>query len=58
MYALGVAATGGESFLASTATIYNELARNRPDIIELLAKDDWAFDSCVCSLPPLPHTPV
>ena len=44
MYALGVAASGGESSLASTAKIYNELARNRPDIIELLAKDDWVFD--------------
>ena len=44
MYALGVAASGGESFLASTAKIYNDLARNRPDIIELLAKDDWVFD--------------
>lgn len=56
LYALNVAAYGGESFLASTAKIYNELARSRPDIIEVLAKDDWVFDECVFrpspSLPP------
>ncbi|KAH6856310.1 hypothetical protein B0I37DRAFT_367077 [Chaetomium sp. MPI-CAGE-AT-0009] len=44
MYALNVAAYGGESYLASSAKIYNELARHRPDIIEVLAKDDWIFD--------------
>lgn len=44
LYALNVAAYGGESFLASSAKIYNELARTRPDIIEVLAKDDWIFD--------------
>lgn len=49
MYALNVAAYGGESFLASSAKIYNELALTRPDIIEVLAKDDWVFDECVSS---------
>ncbi|KAK3337963.1 hypothetical protein B0H65DRAFT_591981 [Neurospora tetraspora] len=44
LYALGVAAYGGESFLASSATIYNEIARLRPDVIHVLAKDDWPFD--------------
>ena len=44
LYALNVAAYGGESYLASTAKIYNELAKTRPDIIEVLAKDDWVFD--------------
>ncbi|KAK4152149.1 hypothetical protein C8A00DRAFT_35173 [Chaetomidium leptoderma] len=44
LYALNVAAYGGESFLASSAKIYNELARTRPDMIEVLAKDDWIFD--------------
>lgn len=44
LYALNVAAYGGESYLASSATIYNALARSRPDIIEVLAKDDWIFD--------------
>lgn len=53
LYALNVAAYGGESFLASSAKIYNELARTRPDIIEVLAKDDWIFDECVHSFNPL-----
>ncbi|KAK4234547.1 hypothetical protein C8A03DRAFT_47141 [Achaetomium macrosporum] len=44
LYALNVAAYGGESFLAFSAKIYNELAKIRPDIIEVLAKDDWIFD--------------
>ncbi|KAK4169915.1 hypothetical protein QBC43DRAFT_39013 [Cladorrhinum sp. PSN259] len=44
LYALGIAAYGGESFLASSAKIYNEIARTRPDIIHVLAKDDWIFD--------------
>lgn len=60
MYALNTAAYGGESFLASSAKIYNELARTRPDIIEVLAKDDWIFDECVCLLPDpfTHHTPT
>jgi hypothetical protein len=49
LYALNVAAYGGESFLASSAKIYNELAKTRPDIIEVLAKDDWIFDELVLS---------
>ncbi|KAK4449882.1 hypothetical protein QBC34DRAFT_462546 [Podospora aff. communis PSN243] len=44
LYALDVAAYGGESFLASSAKIYNEIARTRADIIHVLAKDDWPFD--------------
>jgi len=52
MYALNVAAYGGESYLASSANIYNELARTRPDLIEVLAKDDWIFDECVDPPPP------
>ncbi|EAA33368.2 Clavaminate synthase-like protein [Neurospora crassa] len=44
LYALGVAKYGGESFLASSATIYNEIARLRPDVIHVLARDDWPFD--------------
>ncbi|KAK0627473.1 hypothetical protein B0T14DRAFT_512679 [Immersiella caudata] len=44
LYALDVAAYGGESFLASSAKIYNEIAATRPDIIHVLAKDDWPFD--------------
>ncbi|KAK0744844.1 hypothetical protein B0T21DRAFT_447950 [Apiosordaria backusii] len=44
LYALNTAAYGGESFLASSAQIYNELASTRPDIIHTLIKDDWIFD--------------
>ncbi|KAK0714703.1 hypothetical protein B0H67DRAFT_489444 [Lasiosphaeris hirsuta] len=44
LYALGVAAYGGESFLASSAKIYNEIARTRPDVLHVLASDDWPFD--------------
>jgi hypothetical protein len=44
MYAYDVAPSGGESLLASNATIYNEIAATRPDIIHTLAKDDWIFD--------------
>ncbi|KAK3486066.1 uncharacterized protein B0T23DRAFT_245056 [Neurospora hispaniola] len=44
LYALGVAKYGGESYLASSATIYNEIARMRPDVIHVLAQDDWPFD--------------
>ena len=35
---------GGESFLASSAKIYNEIAKERPDVIHTLIKDDWVFD--------------
>lgn len=44
LYCRNTAAYGGESFLASSAKIYNELARTRPDLIHVLAKDDWPFD--------------
>jgi hypothetical protein len=44
MYALGVGAAGGESLLASSGKIYNEIAANRPDVIHVLANDDWIFD--------------
>ncbi|KAK5660570.1 hypothetical protein OQA88_13124 [Cercophora sp. LCS_1] len=44
LYALGTAAYGGESFLASSAKIYNEIAATRPDIIHVLSKPDWPFD--------------
>ncbi|KAK3688260.1 hypothetical protein B0T22DRAFT_375277 [Podospora appendiculata] len=44
LYALDVAAYGGECFLASSAKIYNEIAKTRPDVIHVLTKDDWPFD--------------
>lgn len=44
LYAMDVAPMGGESFLASSAKIYNEIAKERPDVIHTLIKDDWVFD--------------
>ena len=39
------AAFGGAATLASGLTIYNELAKTRPDILRLLAEPDWPFDT-------------
>ncbi|KAI9689933.1 MAG: hypothetical protein M1822_009815 [Bathelium mastoideum] len=38
-------AQGGKSILASSWTVYNELAATRPDLIHVLAKPDWPFDT-------------
>jgi hypothetical protein len=43
LFSLSKSAAGGESKLASTWRVYNELARTRPDIIHTLASD-WVFD--------------
>ena len=43
LFSLNVAAKGGESKLASSWRVYNELARTRPDIIKTLS-GDWVFD--------------
>ncbi|KAI9776641.1 MAG: hypothetical protein M1839_009447 [Geoglossum umbratile] len=44
LYTLGEAAHGGESRLASSATVYNQIAKMRPDVVQLLAKSNWVFD--------------
>ncbi|KAE9378489.1 Clavaminate synthase-like protein [Stipitochalara longipes BDJ] len=44
LYSLGEAEIGGECQLASTATIYNEIVKTRPDIISLLSSSSWVFD--------------
>jgi hypothetical protein len=41
---MGEAMVGGECRLASSATIYNDIAKNRPDIIHLLSSPSWVFD--------------
>jgi len=46
MYSIDTAYEGGSSILASSWTIYNELAANRPDIIHTLC-EDWHFDNLV-----------
>lgn len=43
LFALNTAAQGGESKLASSWRVYNELAATRPDIIKTLS-EDWIFD--------------
>jgi hypothetical protein len=44
LYSLGEAEFGGESQLASMATVYNEIVKTRPDIIRLLSTSSWIFD--------------
>ncbi|KAI9309649.1 hypothetical protein BJ944DRAFT_226638 [Cunninghamella echinulata] len=44
LFAIGVAEEGGKSRIASSWTVYNEIARERPDLIETLATD-WVFQS-------------
>ncbi|RMD40168.1 hypothetical protein DV735_g4956, partial [Chaetothyriales sp. CBS 134920] len=44
LFCLSPAAEGGESRLASTWRVYNELAANRPDLIQTLSQD-WVADS-------------
>ena len=46
LFALSSAAAGGESFLASSWTVYNDLAASRPDLIRTLA-EPWAVDGYV-----------
>ena len=46
LFALESAEEGGESFLASSWTVYNELAATRPDLIHTLA-EPWDFDESV-----------
>jgi hypothetical protein len=43
LLALQEAATGGESLLASSGRVYNELVETRPDLIKTLA-EDWVID--------------
>jgi hypothetical protein len=43
LFALASAEEGGESFLSSSWTVYNELAATRPDLIRTLA-EPWDVD--------------
>ena len=42
--AIGVAEEGGKSRIASSWTVYNELAKTRPDLIHTLSQD-WPFQA-------------
>jgi hypothetical protein len=44
LYILGEAECGGESNLVPIATVYNDIAKTRPDVIRLLAEPSWVFD--------------
>ena len=45
LYHLSASSEGGENLVASSWKVYNELAATRPDILGLLAQDDWAHDT-------------
>jgi hypothetical protein len=38
------AAEGGRHFISSALKVYNELALERPDLLEVLATPNWTFD--------------
>ena len=44
MYAVNTAAEGGNSNFASGCKVYNELARTRKDLLEVLMAPNWTFD--------------
>ncbi|KAI9805763.1 MAG: hypothetical protein M1833_005256 [Piccolia ochrophora] len=44
LYALGQAYVGGESKLASSSKIYNDIVKMRPDLVGVLAESSWTFD--------------
>jgi hypothetical protein len=41
LYCMSVSEAGGRSKIASSWTIYNEIARIRPDILATLAAGNW-----------------
>ncbi|CAO2655440.1 Nn.00g105040.m01.CDS01 [Neocucurbitaria sp. VM-36] len=44
MYIQDCAANGGESTLASAATVYNAIASTRPDVVKTLSAPIWIYD--------------
>ena len=40
-------ASGGAFSISSCHTIYNKLSKSRPDLLEVLAKDNWALERYV-----------
>ncbi|KAF2630582.1 Clavaminate synthase-like protein, partial [Macroventuria anomochaeta] len=45
LFTKSCAAKGGNHIVASSVSIYNEIAATRPDILESLAEPNWPFDS-------------
>ena len=50
MYVVDRAESGGCSNIASTAHVYNAIAANRPDLVNVLANDNWVFDKLVTTI--------
>lgn len=44
MFVIQSSANGGHGIFCPVASIYNELASTRPDLLSELAKPDWPFD--------------
>lgn len=44
MFVIQASANGGHGIFCPVASIYNELATTRPDLLSELAKPDWPFD--------------
>jgi hypothetical protein len=44
MQSRGQASEGGRQFISSAWKVYNELALERPDLVEALATPNWTFD--------------
>jgi hypothetical protein len=49
LFCLSPAAKGGETILASSWNVYNELAETHPDLIHTLQRDDWVHDTYIYS---------
>ena len=49
MYVQDLALNGGESLLAPSAAVYNEIAATRPDVVDVLADPSWIYDKFVPS---------
>ncbi|KXX74803.1 hypothetical protein MMYC01_203297 [Madurella mycetomatis] len=45
LFTQSLAEIGGRSVIASSWTVYNELAETRPDLIHVLSAPDWPFDT-------------
>ena len=52
LHTRGCAAERGNHMISSATTIYNELAATRPDVLDILGAEEWAFDRyvLVCDL--------
>jgi hypothetical protein len=47
MYVLSAALTGGDGMFASVSEIYNKLAKEDPQLINVLTESNWPFTKYV-----------